>query len=234
MKPVAGIVGRTYDLEKPYSGVRLPSVYSPLNYLAYFRMAGCDALIIDPNGDFSNIIHHIDILVMTGGVEDVDPSYYGQQRHPKTKSNRDLDLFEFGLFRSALEYDIPVFGICRGFQVINVALGGTIRQHLPDWSTEIDHDPNEPFKLVHTVETRGWLKDVVGETIQVNSWHHQGVDQLAPDLIPLAWSPDGLVEAFEMKYGASVFAVQWHPEILADTNSLSILKAFLGKSFPGI
>jgi len=153
-------------------------------------------------------------LVLTGGV-DIDPALYGAAPHPKTQPPRpDRDAFERDLLLTALEADIPVLAICRGHQLLNVALDGTLLQHIESG----EHTPHaDQTSRVHAVRLtddarlRGWLQ---AESIQVNSRHHQGVtpESLAPGLRVAALTDDGLVEAVESEKHTWVIGVQWHPE----------------------
>lgn len=204
-------------------------VYSAENVITYFQDAGCYACIISPKEDYS-IVDRFDFIVIPGGP-DVNPKLYGQPVHPETHFEKDgiRDQFEKKIIERAMEVGKPIFAICRGLQLVNVVLGGTLHQHLPEWSSEVSHrSPEGPAAYIHKVKTDGWLKAVVGEEIEVNTWHHQGIDALAPSLTPLAWSEEGLVEAFESKQDCpSIFGVQWHPEILQDKNSTNLLSYFI-------
>ncbi|VEF46596.1 glutamine amidotransferase [Bacillus freudenreichii] len=241
LKPLAGIVGTIYDLQTPFTReVELVNqkntdfktervLYSAENTLSYFQKAGFHACMISPHEDQS-IIDRLDMIVIPGGP-DVNPNLYEQVPHPETFFEKDgaRDHFEKGIIELAIEKGKPIFAICRGLQLVNVVLGGTLHQHLPDWSTEVPHRSIEgPAAYVHKVRTAGWLKETVGEELSVNSWHHQGIDVLAPALTPLAWSPEGLIEAFEAKPDvAPIFGVQWHPEILQDKKSIDLLAVSL-------
>lgn len=157
----------------------------------------------------------VDAVLLTGGV-DVHPRHFGQ--HPVRGLgvvDEERDTFEAALYRAARALGKPVFGICRGAQMINVLEGGTLHQHLPEvaglWVDHAQQAP--PPELGHevTFEAGSRLGEAHGERAFVNSYHHQAVDRLAPSLRAVAWAPDGLVEAVE---GEGVVAVQWHPELL--------------------
>ncbi len=155
----------------------------------------------------------LDGLLLPGGW-DVDPSFYGEARHEMVEeTDPELDATELRLFQEAREREIPVLGICRGQQVINVAMGGSLVQHLED------HDARAIGRkhLVHVVEVdpSAELGRAAGEeSIRVNSLHHQAIRKLAPDLHPTARGEDGTVEGVESDDGLIV-AVQCHPEELA-------------------
>jgi putative glutamine amidotransferase len=160
----------------------------------------------------------VDGLVLTGG-EDMDPAWYQTEPHPKANPpNRERDLFELALFAAARQRELPILGICRGIQVINVALGGTLWQDLPsERPGPVDHYPEAArSQRTHLVRlepgslTAGALG---GSEIRVNSFHHQAIRELAPTLVATGWSEDGLIEAVEAAPDQPwVLAVQWHPE----------------------
>ena len=159
-----------------------------------------------------------DALLLTGG-EDLDPSWYGAPASPALgEVDRDRDLFELALFAAARQRGMPILGICRGLQLINVALGGTLWQHLPDERpSSIRHDRSDArHRRTHAVsiEADSRAAAVLGRTtMEVNSFHHQAIRDVAPPLRPTAWAEDGLVEAVEGASGESwLLAVQWHPE----------------------
>lgn len=159
-------------------------------------------------------------LVLTGGA-DVDPARYGQEPHPAAYGiDPDLDAFEIALVDAALERDIPILAICRGHQVLNVALGGTLDQHITDRPGLLAH--GDPARgpgggVAHevTVEAHTRLATALGTTrCSVRSHHHQVVAELAPKALATAWSDDGILEGFELPDGW-VVSVQWHPEVTA-------------------
>jgi putative glutamine amidotransferase len=174
-------------------------------------------------------LEHLDGVLLSGGV-DVDPEHFGADHEAGLgEVDPDRDAFELELYRltrnSAREGNIPVLAICRGFQLVNVAEGGTLHQHLPGttgvWA---DHAQTaKPPVLSHRVRIAGGSRlsnalEAAGfgpETMRVNSYHHQGVKDVAPGLSVNAWAPDGLVEGLE---GPGVLAVQWHPEMLFETH----------------
>jgi putative glutamine amidotransferase len=159
-----------------------------------------------------------DGLILTGG-EDVDPAWYHTELSPLTNPpDRQRDLFELALFAAARQRELPILGICRGIQLINVALGGTLYQDVPsERPGPVDHhrsgaraDRSHAIRL-----TRGSLAaEALGTTsLRVNSFHHQAVRDLAPKLVATGWSEDDLIEAVESGEGEPwMLAVQWHPE----------------------
>lgn len=163
----------------------------------------------------------LDGLLLAGGG-DVDPSYYGEERHPACSKVDPLrDWVELTLARWALAEGLPILAICRGIQVLNVAAGGTLYQDLPSQRpSEIDHTyhPERPLtELVHSVEVEpgSRLAGIVGEgCLAVNSGHHQAVKDVAPGFKVAARAPDGVVEAIESEAHPFALGVQWHPEEL--------------------
>lgn len=172
----------------------------------------------------------VDAVLLTGGV-DVHPRHFGE--HPRRGLgvvDEERDAFEFALYRAARNLGKPVFGICRGIQMINVLEGGTLHQHLPDvpdaW---IDHaQMGDPPTLGHevTLSEGSLLERHHGAKMLVNSYHHQALAQLAPTLRATAASPDGIVEGVE---GEGIVAVQWHPELLVAAHpfALGTFKSFM-------
>ena len=160
----------------------------------------------------------VDGLVLTGG-EDIHPALYGAEPSPHAyPPSRERDLFELALFAAARQRELPVLGICRGIQLVNVGMGGTLVQDLPtERPSDIAHDPGSARDArTHTVRLQEGSRAAraLGATeLRVNSFHHQAVDRLAPGLIATGWSEDGVIEAAE---GAGdtpwLLTVQWHPE----------------------
>jgi putative glutamine amidotransferase len=176
----------------------------------------------------------LDGLVLTGGG-DIEPSRFGQPAHPKTMLvSAARDGLELELVDRALRDDVPMFAICRGLQVLNVALGGSLHQHVPDaYGDGVEHAQKDRRDVAtHDVkvlaeDTR--LGAIVGASeLRVNSFHHQAVDRLGRDLRDVAWAPDRVIEALEHADPARfVVAVQWHPEDLVghDASARSLFAA---------
>ncbi|MBF6611725.1 MAG: gamma-glutamyl-gamma-aminobutyrate hydrolase family protein [Chloroflexi bacterium] len=168
------------------------------------------------------IYEMLDGLMLPGGL-DMHPRFYGQEPHPALDpSDLGLDHIETTMLPWALEDDMPVLGICRGEQVINVVMGGTLVQDIyTQYPTSIDHRESAKRKirdyLAHdiVVDEGSRLRGIVGEDrVWVNTAHHQAIDRVAPGLVATAWAPDGIVEAVESPDRHYVVAVQCHPEIL--------------------
>lgn len=160
----------------------------------------------------------MDGLLLTGG-EDMDPSWYGAEPSPNlSEPSRERDLFELALFAVARQQQLPVLGICRGIQLLNVALGGTLFQDLPsERPGMVEHRPESPRDYrTHRVrlQPQSRAADALGTTsLTVNSSHHQAIKDLAPGLLATGWTDDELIEAVESPSNAPwLLAVQWHPE----------------------
>jgi gamma-glutamyl-gamma-aminobutyrate hydrolase PuuD len=186
-------------------------------YMDRVREAGLEPVVVNKPGQ---TIDGLAGLVLTGGV-DVSPSLYGEEPHSRTQEPDPLrDDVEFSVLRQALEADLPVLAICRGIQVLNVTLGGTLLQHIEDWSHVPLRDHAEYDKRTsaqHGVKLGGYLVEIYGaDELQVNSRHHQAVtpDRLAPGLEVTAVTDDGLVEGVIDPSKRWVVGVQWHPERL--------------------
>jgi len=223
MKPIIGITPSA-QLDTLAHGTFLRYCMSA-PYVRAVATAGGVPMVLPPQPDSTEeLLAVIDGLLLSGGP-DVDPARYGDDYvHPATYGiDPDRDQFEIDLFNAALARGIPTFGICRGIQVMNVALGGTLIQ---DVSTEHPGAAD----IGHRQHERGLEDSAVGHELSavdssplpifgnhdlsVNSFHHQAIRDIAPELIPVAYSPDGLVEAVVLRGNPEVFGVQWHPELM--------------------
>ncbi|TCK21074.1 gamma-glutamyl-gamma-aminobutyrate hydrolase family protein [Pseudonocardia endophytica] len=170
------------------------------------------ALFAESPLDPAERVRRFDAVVVPGGA-DLSPSTYGAAPHPRTTpaDHDGQDEFEAGIIRAAIEQDVPLLAICRGFQLLDVLSGGTLHQHLDESGVHRDG--------LHDVEVTDGsrLRGIVGaDRISVSSYHHQGIDRVGDGLTVTAVAPDGLVEGLEMP-GARVVAIQWHPEDRAET-----------------
>jgi putative glutamine amidotransferase len=194
------------------------------DYLESIRRAGGEPVEISvaASDDAFALLQRADGLVLTGGG-DVDPALYGEDRHPTFEAAEPgRDEFEIAVVRAAMEADLPCLAICRGMQVLNVALGGKLVQDIPDQiAGALNHSVREPrFAIAHEVwvasETRTFdlLREHIedGEVCQVNSRHHQAVRSPAEGFEVTATAPDGVIEAMERPASTFCVAVQWHPE----------------------
>jgi gamma-glutamyl-gamma-aminobutyrate hydrolase PuuD len=198
---------------------------SPRAYLDAVTRAGGRGVVVDPYGDSGGLLERFDALVLTGGP-DLDPTTFGQVPHPKTYGvDRHVDDFEIPLVRDAISRGTPTLAICRGFQVCNVALGGSLYQHIPDDpGTEPHGRPGEPGGgRLHdvTIDAGSRLASVMGATtVTASCHHHQAVDKVGDGLHVVARAADGIVEAIELDHPEQwLLAVQWHPEDTAATDA---------------
>jgi putative glutamine amidotransferase len=219
MRPLIGI---TLDDEHERPGVHVLRD----DYVRSVEQAGAIPMIVPPStpDHAGDILDRLDGLLLSGGV-DIDPALFGQAPHPDLRRvDRRRDDLELALTREALERDLPVLAICRGIQVLNVACGGTLVQHLPSVVPGSErHDRPEPRTgRVHGVDVQPAtrLHQILGaDTFPVNSFHHQAVDDLGQGLRKVATcTEDGVVEGVEMPGRRFVVGVQWHPETFWDAD----------------
>lgn len=219
----APLIGVTTYLERAQTGVwDVPASFLPKVYLDAVTDAGGIAVLLPPQPVSPEIARAVlaalDGLIVSGGA-DVDPARYGQSPHPRTGAPRtDRDAWEDALLTEAIAGELPFLGICRGAQLLNVALGGTLVQHLPD---VVGTERYQPGPAVFgegevTVERGSRLAALVGgeaaPTLPVHFYHHQALDQVADGLTVTARSADGVIEAVELETVPFGLAVQWHPE----------------------
>jgi putative glutamine amidotransferase len=191
-----------------------------LTYPRAIERAGGVPVVIPPlaHDAIASLLGGLDGLCLSGGP-DIDPSTYGAQPHAALGiTEPDLDRFEIALVHAALERGLPVLGICRGLQTLNVALGGTLVQDLPsERPGPVRHRQTEPGReATHGVALQaGPVADALGaRDVQVNSFHHQAVDRLGDGLVVQGHAADGVVEAVALEGAPFVLAVQWHAESL--------------------
>jgi gamma-glutamyl-gamma-aminobutyrate hydrolase PuuD len=218
MRP-APLIGISAYSEQTRWGVwDLRASVLPQNYVDQVAAAGGVPVLLPPVPGIEAAVSRLDALIISGGP-DIDPVSYGAQPGPLTTVVRPgRDAAELALLRAALDGGVPVLGICRGMQLMNVALGGTLIQHLPDVVGHDGHSPTPGAMGEHevTVETASRLARVLGPGRHVvPTHHHQGIDRLGPGLTATAWAPDGTIEAVELD-APFVLGVQWHPEAGAD------------------
>ncbi len=219
------VLGLTTYLQRAQTGVwDVDAAFLPAVYIEGVNRGGGTAVLLPPQPGGTEVadrvLDGIDGLIITGG-RDVNPESYGQQRHPTTDEPMgERDAWEFALLNAALRRQMPVLGICRGAQVLNVALGGTLHQHLPDVLGHTRHQRGNAVFSTSTVRTVAGtrLAALIGEASDGQCYHHQGIDRLGDGLIVSARDiADGVVEAVELGAGGQggahfVLGVQWHPE----------------------
>ena len=214
------LIGVTTYLEPTRHGVwDHEAAVLPRTYLDVVVRAGGYPVLLPPLAEVDpGVLGALDGLVLSGGG-DVDPTRYGAAPHPRTGGTSVLrDTAEETLLRAALAADVPVLGVCRGMQVLNVALGGTLVQHLPE---VVGHEGHRPQPATFG-RTRVRFADgsrpgrLLGEEIEVECYHHQAVDVLAPELVAVGHADDGTVEAVELRGPRFALGVQWHPEVAGE------------------
>jgi putative glutamine amidotransferase len=200
-----------------------------LTYLRAIETAGGIPLVIPPLrlDAISHLLERIDGICLSGGP-DIDPESYGEQEHPELgPTEPDLDRFELAIARRADSDGFPVLAICRGAQALNVVRGGSLVQHLPDLGKEIDHRQqaagDQPTHRVR-IEPGSRLAGILGTSdLDVNSFHHQAIQRLGEDLLPVAFATDGTIEGIEGGGERFCIGVQWHAELLVDRDAEAAL-----------
>jgi len=213
VRPVIGIT--TYAQEASWGVWRLPAALIPLDYVDAVERAGGRPVLIPPSEEgVGETLDTLDGIVFSGGA-DVDPSLYGAEPHPETDTPQARrDAGEMALLEAALERDLPTLAICRGFQLLNVARGGDLVQHLPDAVGNEEHKQVPGVFAEHQVEVKDGtrLAAMVGARSDVTSHHHQGIGRVGAGLVETAWARDGTLEGVEDPSLRFLVGVQWHPE----------------------
>ena len=216
----APIIGLTTYLEQAQTGVwDVPAAFLPKVYFDSITRAGGIAVLLPPqpvSTEIANrVLDSLDGLIVTGG-KDVDPRRYGQERHESTDDPRtDRDAWEDALLTAAIERGLPFLGICRGAQMLNVALGGTLHQHLPEviGTSRYQLGGGTFNRVPIKAEPGSAVATLIGaEPLDVEVYHHQAIDRVADGLVVTARSDDGVVQAVEVAGMSFGVAVQWHPE----------------------
>jgi putative glutamine amidotransferase len=216
------LIGVTTYLEPAAWGVwEMPAALLPAGYPRLIQAAGGLAALLPPDdpAQAEPVVSRLDGLVIAGGA-DVEPVRYGAEPDERTgPPARDRDAWELALIRAALASGTPLLGICRGLQLLNVALGGTLVQHLDG------HVGGVGFFGAHTVKPVPGTRyaEIVPEESSVPTYHHQSVDRLADTLVASAHAEDGTVEAVELPGAGWALGVQWHPEAGDDMRVMSAL-----------
>lgn len=222
---------------KPVVGISMQQGHNYTNLkLAYahgIELAGGIPYLIpvtDNTDELRQIVSHLDALILTGG-EDIDPQYYGEKPDSLCgRPDQERDIFDLTLFKLAKDRAMPILGICRGLQLVNVAMGGTLYQDIPS------QHPSDTKHMVgggqtviaHSISLQpgSEIASILGtSSVQVNSRHHQGIKTLGTELTATAWAPDSIIEAIEDPY-CPILAVQFHPEDFAEARDGQISKIF--------
>lgn len=230
-KPLIGI---TFDSRDPGGYSNYPWYALRENYCSSIQRAGGIPFPLTHELDLvDDFLSRIQGLLITGGGHDVDPKLYGETTlHPTTAPKPKRTLFELEIIKRALEKNTPVFGICGGEQLINVALGGTLIQHIPDEVPgaleHVQKKCRQTFCHIVKIVPNTFLHKIIKmETLEVNSVHHQAVKDLAPTAILNAIAPDGIIEGFEVPQYRFCMGLQWHPEFLISSKEQDVFKAFI-------
>jgi putative glutamine amidotransferase len=213
MRPIVGIT--TYAEPARWGQWDLPAALIPLSYVQSVEAAGGRALLVPPLDDgVEETLDALDGLLLSGGA-DLDPSVYNAEPHPATVGVRaERDRAELALLEGALARDMPVLAVCRGSQLLNVARGGDLVQHLPDVIGDDRHKERLGEFSDHEVgvSADSRLGAIVGERVPVKSSHHQGFGRVGERLVMTAWADDGTIEAVEDPAQRFALGVLWHPE----------------------
>ena len=228
MRPLIGI--STYREQARWGFWDVPAVLLPAAYADAVATAGGEPVLLPTAAVSADVVARLDGLVLAGGA-DVDPARYGEEPGPHTAATRlDRDASEVAVLQAALGRDLPLLAICRGMQLLNVVLGGTLVQHLPDVPETEPHQSGLGLYAERKVRTApgSRLDAVLGPTATVNCHHHQALDRIAPALTASAWAEDGVVEGAEADGRRFCLAVQWHPETSEDRRLFDGLVAAAG------
>jgi putative glutamine amidotransferase len=215
MRPIIGIT--SYVVPATWGvWTRTATALIPHDYVAAVEQAGGRAVIVPPDARDPDVLRVLDGLLLAGGP-DVEPFRYGTEPEPLTETHPERDAGEFLLAAAALARDMPILGVCRGMQVLTVAAGGTLHQHLPD---VLGHDRHRPAPAVygeHEARFEGgtMIAKLMGDDVGIHCYHHQGVADPGT-LIVTGRAEDGLPEAVEDPERRFVLGVQWHPEVIRD------------------
>jgi putative glutamine amidotransferase len=236
-KPLIGI---TLDSEQPGGYSKFPWYAARENYCGAVAAAGGVPLLLPHETELAErYLAAIDGLIITGGNFDVDPSLFGgTERHPTVRTKDKRTAFELAMTRGALKRDMPLLGICGGQQLLHVALGGTLIQHIPDTiKGALAHEqPNPRNEPGHTVAVKAGsrLRQIVGaDSLAVNSAHHQAAADEPAGIVVNAVAPDGVIEGIEAPGRRFCIGVQWHPEFAISAGDVKLFAAFVAAASEG-
>jgi putative glutamine amidotransferase len=212
-RPVIGL--STYVEPARWGRSEEPAALLPHSYVtAVIRVDAYPVLLPPCPRDPGQVLDVLDGLVITGGP-DLDPDLYAAARHPMTGPPRpDRDAWELALAERALAVGLPLLAICRGVQVLNVALGGTLHQHLPDVVGHQGHRPavGQMGTTAVSLQPGSTFSEILGQTTSVLCHHHQAIDRIGRGLLPVGYASDGTIEAVECTEHPFGLGIQWHPE----------------------
>ncbi|GAA0722089.1 gamma-glutamyl-gamma-aminobutyrate hydrolase family protein [Dactylosporangium roseum] len=223
MRPLIGITAYAEPARWGVWDTR--AVLIPESYARMVREAGARPVVLPPDAgdDAVELVRRLDGLLLAGGA-DIAPERYGAEAHPATATRPDRDAGELAVLTAALDADLPVLGVCRGMELLAVAYGGTLHQHLPDLLGNARHQPSPGVYGAHPARFAPGSRAaaVFGPAAQVNSYHHQAVDKPGT-LTVTGWADDDVVEAVEDPARRFVLGVQWHPEEADDVRPFAAL-----------
>jgi anthranilate synthase component 2/putative glutamine amidotransferase len=228
MRPLIGI--STYGEQARWGFWDVPAVLLPAAYADAVADAGGEPVLLPTGAVSAEVTGRLDGLVLAGGA-DVDPARYGREAGPHTTGTRPgRDAAEFALLQAALDRDLPLLAICRGMQLLNVLLGGTLLQHVPDVPDTRLHQLGLGLFAEGEVSTApgSAVHRILGPEVTVDCHHHQALDRVAAGVTASAWADDGLVEAVEVPGRRFCLGVQWHPEAGDDRRLFAALAAAAG------
>ncbi|KMO94607.1 gamma-glutamyl-gamma-aminobutyrate hydrolase family protein [Streptomyces roseus] len=230
--PLIGLT--TYLANAQWGEWDLPAAVLPAAYTACVQAAGGRTVLLPPDEPdaAADVVGRLDAILLTGG-EDLDPALYGAAPHPRTGPPvRERDGWERAVLAAGLARDLPVLGVCRGMQLMNVHEGGTLIQHLPDSVGHDGHNPYQGHFCAHAVTTVPGTRvgALLPGTHPVATHHHQAVDRLGAGLIVAAHAADDTIEAIESTRYRFALGVQWHPEMGGDAPFIQALVAAAGSA----
>jgi len=231
MKPLIGILANKTHV-KDTSDIMFGSVINYVNqdYLTSVNEAGGIPLILPVSGDVEAQLENVSGIVLAGG-DDIDPYLYHEEPHPKLgRVYKETDAYYLQVIEVALKKNLPILGICKGHQALNIYYGGTLYQDLRSqneaYFKHVQLSFREESSHAIKIEKDSFLYEAYGEAVAVNSFHHQAIKDLGKDLKITATSSDGMIEAIEDQK-KRVIGVQFHPEMLRDKGSRQLFKNFI-------
>ncbi len=233
-KPVIGISANILTVETGVLAGR-KRIYVNRDYVHAIEEAGGIPLLLPVVEDIGSVHRQIDALdaLLVSGGQDVDPCHYGEEHHPQLQEiSKDRDRCELEAIRYAYSKKLPILGICRGLQVLNVAFGGSLYQDIPHEFPEGLNHTHQEISASHTVtlEKKSRLHAIFDQDVlQINSFHHQSIKKLATSFVVNARASDGIIEGIEKDDPLFVLGVQWHPELMVaeDALMLKLFRAFV-------